>query len=904
MRKKMRLLWHATLIVLLFALFACQTVPEKVQQMSQAGRFQEARALLEKESSEVGGDSKKQNEIEVAKKIFAGSVLNHYKALSEESISQGKPREALRRLQEAQEICPWSEDIASEVTSAQTMVNQISQLERKWHDESSAQVLPPGLSREVVKDLLPFAMVLEEAQSLRNLLEVGRKSLMSYWADQVQSSEGILSETLTPEFASDLEAVVTQLEQRERIRSMLGDIARLPRFAAAPLLPTSHEQFDALISALASDFGSDASHFAFSSKATIIVESFQAVFDKWKVTDLAYYLRKAETAHEALIVAEGIYDREPTIRSNPVFVNALSGAHLLRAATLSQGGLCSAVAFLHLARAKELAPAGSENNALSVEKRVESAYSTIRVPIFKYRISVSPSVSPNLQSFITHAVSTAFEQRLRADREASLVAEGESDVDADVTIDEVKLDIPDPSQLRTVGSTFFSHYQESPNPSKSWLKLRLDQEASDVEYAERSYNSAVSSYNMYPTDYGLNNVNNAYNRYKMAINNYNYLVNTYNMTPATIQEEVYLPYQYQEGQMRLGWTLRISSRVGDQTRSFLCTSIDQDYVRIGTKSTDREVSRRTDRYPSYNISFENLMRHLSSAMDQALGSIDKMLLGLGYTSLIDLDSTESEALKAFLHPWGFRPSLSNYLQVAAWAKKSIGEVAFKTSESLPPSIRIPAKGSAVAKSRSVEGAAKELEQFVCLISSVSNGNQIDSGTGSLVGPNGLVLTASHVLLTPEIKIVFSSGKYKGSYNATPLFVNRSRDVAVLQIRGLKNDSWVRTRLQKPSTKGEGILAIGNPSILGEAINVGGVSAGVVSNPEVEVFGQPQLICDITIASGSSGGPVFSLESGELIGVVLAVAAPGLQEKGVSSSGYYCLAAPSSELGKWLGFQGD
>jgi S1-C subfamily serine protease len=88
-------------------------------------------------------------------------------------------------------------------------------------------------------------------------------------------------------------------------------------------------------------------------------------------------------------------------------------------------------------------------------------------------------------------------------------------------------------------------------------------------------------------------------------------------------------------------------------------------------------------------------------------------------------------------------------------------------------------------------------------------------------------------------------------------------------------------------------------------NRGGVSAGVVSNPELEQRGSKYLAADISVASGSSGGPLFSLKDGALIGVVQLVAtAPGFSERGrgVDATGFLALAAPSQKLGEWLGLQ--
>jgi hypothetical protein len=67
-------------------------------------------------------------------------------------------------------------------------------------------------------------------------------------------------------------------------------------------------------------------------------------------------------------------------------------------------------------------------------------------------------------------------------------------------------------------------------------------------------------------------------------------------------------------------------------------------------------------------------------------------------------------------------------------------------------------------------------------------------------------------------------------------------------------------------------------------------------------GTPRLVCAITIASGSSGCPVFSEETGEVIGIIQEVAESGVNSEGVSSSGYFGLAAPAYDLSEWLGLK--
>ena len=98
-----------------------------------------------------------------------------------------------------------------------------------------------------------------------------------------------------------------------------------------------------------------------------------------------------------------------------------------------------------------------------------------------------------------------------------------------------------------------------------------------------------------------------------------------------------------------------------------------------------------------------------------------------------------------------------------------------------------------------------------------------------------------------------------------------------------------------------MFAMGNPAIRDAGTAITAVSKGIVAKA-YETDGQGRLkgmVADITVASGSSGGPLISQRSGKVVGVVTAVVAPTIS-KDFATSGYWAVAAPSTELKKWLG----
>jgi hypothetical protein len=199
--------------------------------------------------------------------------------------------------------------------------------------------------------------------------------------------------------------------------------------------------------------------------------------------------------------------------------------------------------------------------------------------------------------------------------------------------------------------------------------------------------------------------------------------------------------------------------------------------------------------------------------------------------------------------------------------------------------------------RSVSEIAAAYEPLVCEIRS-----SFGHGSGILISEDGIILTCGHVLLGADQMAVFHVGHHAGTYELEILFVNELQEVAVGRARDLHAEICAPVRLQTEAAKGEEVVAFGNPALIDSTTGRGGVSHGVVSNPLVKMkTNQERLAGDITVAQSSCGGPLISLVTGEVIGVITHIVEaskhPGPEG---STSGVSCLSAPSSKLSEWLG----
>jgi serine protease Do len=162
----------------------------------------------------------------------------------------------------------------------------------------------------------------------------------------------------------------------------------------------------------------------------------------------------------------------------------------------------------------------------------------------------------------------------------------------------------------------------------------------------------------------------------------------------------------------------------------------------------------------------------------------------------------------------------------------------------------------------------------------------DSGHGSAVHiGNGYILTAAHVVGNlGKVGVVAS---HNGSEPADVLWINRAYDVALLKSDSLNGVASSPLSCRQTDI-GQSVRAAGNPGPLEFITSWGRVS----SNELQRGPWRSSIIVDMTIAPGSSGGPIFDTR-GNVVGLVVGIA---LMNHGFSSSAIpLTYAVPSKSI---------
>jgi len=185
----------------------------------------------------------------------------------------------------------------------------------------------------------------------------------------------------------------------------------------------------------------------------------------------------------------------------------------------------------------------------------------------------------------------------------------------------------------------------------------------------------------------------------------------------------------------------------------------------------------------------------------------------------------------------------------------------------------------MTRERSLREVFDDVKSSVVKVVGIKDENRVSIGTGFLVHCDGYIVTARHVVdgcsrieVTPE--------NYKHSIPAELCLKNRD-DMAILRIdyKGLDDNFKVRLAPSSVLPRHKHVMA-------GSDVGIAGYAWGMDHPDDSTLFVFKRVIAlnvmhpphtnglfyyiDGTAIAGMSGGPVFSIESGEVLGVVVRV----------------------------------
>jgi serine protease Do len=143
------------------------------------------------------------------------------------------------------------------------------------------------------------------------------------------------------------------------------------------------------------------------------------------------------------------------------------------------------------------------------------------------------------------------------------------------------------------------------------------------------------------------------------------------------------------------------------------------------------------------------------------------------------------------------------------------------------------------------------------------------GSGFIVDPSGRVVTNAHVVEGSEVvRVRLDDGR---DFDADVIGRDTKLDIAVLQLRGVKDLPAVTFGSSAKLKVGEYVVAIGNPFGLDHTVTLGILSAKgrTIGASAYDDF----LQTDASINPGNSGGPLFDTR-GAVVGINTAISAEG------------------------------
>lgn len=178
---------------------------------------------------------------------------------------------------------------------------------------------------------------------------------------------------------------------------------------------------------------------------------------------------------------------------------------------------------------------------------------------------------------------------------------------------------------------------------------------------------------------------------------------------------------------------------------------------------------------------------------------------------------------------------------------------------------------------SLRDELRVLEPAVVAILAIDAEGNANQGTGFIVRQDGLIVTCEHVIRHAELlEIHWSQQLARPSETATILQKDVRHDLALLQLPGY-NYPTIPLAQVADIRVGDAVATLGYP--VGDILGLTDLSVtrGIVSALRRNDHGMVELVqTDAPIFMGNSGGPLFDLDLGGVVGVVRAKGIDELQ----------------------------
>lgn len=873
--------------------FGCASLPERVDRYAASGEFVEARRLLDDADAAEAAAADLPPDLQEARERFTTRVEDHHLRDAGALERRGDFVAACDRIRAGASLAPWSRRLAARREDCERRIGRLDALAARW------QAAPASAdeARRFLADLESVGSDHLARPSLVAARDAARRRILDEWTMQWKAGPHFVTPASRETFQRDLAALdLSQLDSDPCI----GVAVDISLASSDPEEPFRLEPHRVAVGRAATCLRLRR-EFEEGTEARAIEDASRAWLDRWFRQILPTAAEREPPSFAGIGAYESLLEDHPGVVTNRLRC-AVADLHLRAAEARAGSGNAAALALLHLTRATELC---SDLASARVEATREKAVSSVIAgEAFGVEIGIvaAPSVDPQLYELVRMAIIAYLRNASTYGFAWRFLPPGERSRGANIVVEAVDFRIPDLDALPRVSSSYYSHTETVPNARKAYLRAEIQNQKMQVDAAENAVESALLAFGAYPTDYGLYAVNRARTEYARQVDLYNALVRQYNAMPDTVEEPVFLPYTFVEGNVEFGWDVTISYAFGSTRGRGRGRSMDAGFVRIGTRYDDRDASRRSDQALDFEVSPARMLTHLVGAVGEIAGELAPDLGELvQFKFAAGLSEDEVQVVRWMFHPLDSTRELAQSMGVAPWAVAAAERIEMPTPAFKPPATMLTASPERPPVPMKPSVAARWFAGLVGEV--VARGPEGTSlSSGAIVSGDGLVLTCAHGLEGNQLSIRFSAGAWAGTYPAEVVFVNERTDTALLRAKGLRTSRWMEVRLDAPAEKGEEVVAIGNPSLPGGTHSVEAISSGIVSSPESPFYGLPRLVADVAIASGSSGGPVISLRDGRIVGVVVAVARAELTA-GRAASRAVSLAAPAHRLGEWLGLEG-